>query len=51
MTIVKRISENQNIQMDYGDGSSFKVKVYADNGNPVGAGEIVTFNVMVKHIQ
>ncbi|MBQ7928727.1 MAG: hypothetical protein IJ287_08325 [Methanobrevibacter sp.] len=43
MTIVERIVENKNIQMDYNDGSCYKVKVYADNGNPVCAGEVVTF--------
>ncbi len=48
MTIVKRITENANILMDYGDAASYSVKVHADNGNPVGAGELVTFKVNGK---
>ena len=43
--IVKRIVNNKNLVMYYDDGSSFKVRVYGDNGKIAGAGEIVTFVV------
>ena len=45
MTIVDRISQNKNINMDYNDGSRFRVRVYGDNGHAVGAGEVVSFKV------
>ena len=45
MKIVKRITENKNIKMDYTDGSKFRVLIYADNGKVAGAGEIVTFKI------
>lgn len=48
MTIVDRISENKNINMDYNEGSSFRVRVYGDNGHAVGAGEVVSFKVEGK---
>ena len=31
--------------MDFADGSSYKVKVIGDDGNPVGAGEFVAIKV------
>ena len=49
--IVNRICENKNLVMDYADGSVFKVRVYGDNGSPVGTGEIVTFTVNGKTYQ
>lgn len=51
MTIVKRITENKNIQMDYGGASIYAVKVYADNGNPVGAGENVVISIDGKKVK
>jgi hypothetical protein len=51
MTIVPRIAENKDINMDYADGSSFKVRVYGDNACVVGAGEKVTFKVDGKTYQ
>ena len=45
MTIVARIAENTDIQMDYSFKSTFKVRVYGDNGAVVGAGEKVTFTL------
>jgi len=43
VVIVKRITNNKNLVMDYRDGSKFKVRVVGDDGNVVGAGEIVKF--------
>ena len=45
LSIVKRITDNQNINCYYGSGSVYKVRVYDDNGNPVGSGQTVKFNV------
>ena len=45
VTIVKRILENKDVTMDFADGSSYKVKVIGDDGNPVGAGEFVAIKV------
>ena len=44
-SIVKRISENKDIVMDYMDGSVYSVRVLGDNANVVGAGETVKFKV------
>ena len=43
--VVSRFSENSNINMYYGDGSNFKVRVYDDNGNPTGANQIVSITL------
>ena len=43
--VVSRFSENSNVNMYYGDASSFKVRVYGNDGNPVGANQIVTINL------
>ena len=43
--VVSRFSGNSNVNMYYADGSSFKVLVYDDNGNPAGANEIVTITL------
>ena len=43
--VVPRFSNNSNVNMYYADGSSFKVRVYGDNGNPVGANKIVTIKL------
>jgi len=41
LTIVSRITENANIKVDYTFTSTYKVRVFADNGQAVGAGEKV----------
>lgn len=43
--VVSRFSNNSNVNMYYADGSSFKVRVYGDDGNPVGANKIVTIKL------
>ena len=45
MNIVDRISQNRNVNMDYGDNALFKVRVHGDNADVVGAGEQVSFKV------
>lgn len=46
--IVKRITGNSNIKMYYGAGKKFKVRLFDDDGNPVGAGETVKIVVNKK---
>lgn len=48
LNIVKRITENSNINMYFGAGNSYKVRVFDDDGNSVGAGEIVKIAVNKK---
>jgi len=43
--IIKRITENRDLTMDYLDGSEFKVKVWGDDGNVAPAGEIIDISV------
>ena len=43
--VVSRFSGNSNVNMYYGDASSFKVRVYGNDGNPVGANQIVTIKL------
>ena len=43
--VVSRFGGNSNVNMYYGDSSSFKVCVYGDDGNPVGANEIVVMKL------
>ena len=45
MTIVDRITENKNINLDYSFKKAFRVKVFGDDGNAVGQGENVVFKV------
>ena len=45
VTVVSRFSENSNVNMYYADGSSFKVRIYGDDGNPVGANKIVVMKL------
>ena len=45
ITVVSRFSGNSNVNMYYSDGSSFKVRVYGSDGNPVGANNIVTIKL------
>ena len=47
-TIVKRITGNANINMYYGAGKSYTVRVFDDNGSVVGAGENVSFTINGK---
>ena len=46
--IVKRITGNANVNMYYGAGKSYKVRVYSDDGKAAGAGEKVTFKINGK---
>ena len=46
--IVKRLQMNKDIKMDYYDGTSYSVKAFDDNGNPVGAGAKVKITVSGK---
>lgn len=48
ITIVKRITGNTNVQVDYTYSKDYAVRVYGDNGNVVGAGEVVTFKINGK---
>lgn len=43
--VVSRFRGNSNVNMYYADGSSFKVRLYGDDGNPVGANEIVAMTL------
>ena len=43
-----KIMENKNVVKYFGGSQSYKVRAYDDNGNPVGAGKIVIFNVNGK---
>lgn len=49
LDIVKRITENTNLNMYFGSGKSYKVRIYGDDGNPAGAGENVTFKINGKN--
>jgi|GEM_PF-1941219 len=44
-TIVKRITDNYNLKMNYLDGSYFKVRIVGDDGNYVGEGQVVKFKI------
>lgn len=46
--IFNKIMENKDITAYYGTTQSYKVRVYDDNGNPVGAGKVITFKVNGK---
>ena len=45
ITVISRIVENKDITKYYRNGTQYTVKVLGDDGNPVGAGENVTFNI------
>ncbi len=45
VTVISRIAENRNIIKYYKNDTQFTVKLIGDDGNPVGAGETVTFNI------
>lgn len=42
------LTGNKNIKMYYDDGSTYKVRVFDDNGNPVKSGQKVTFAIGKK---
>ena len=48
VVILKRITNNKNLVMDYRDGSKFKVRLIGNDGKVVGAGEIVKFTLKGK---
>ncbi|MBE6508001.1 MAG: hypothetical protein E7Z77_01165 [Methanobrevibacter sp.] len=48
INVVSRFSENSDVNMRQGDGSSFKVLVHGDDGNPVGADETVSIRLNGK---
>ncbi len=50
LTIVSRISDNKNVNMDYSYSAKYKVRLFADNGNPVGAGEIAIIKIDGKKV-
>ena len=45
ITIISRLIENSDITKYYKNATQYTVKVIGDDGNPVGAGETVTFNI------
>ena len=45
ITIISRLVENSDITKYYRNATQYTVKVIGDDGNPVGAGETVTFNI------
>ena len=49
INIVSRFSNVNNIVMDYYDGTAFKVRIFDDNGNPLGKGKKVTFKIKNKN--
>lgn len=50
LTVLKRITQNKNLAMDYKDGSKFKFCVIGDDGKAVGAGVIVKVTINGKKI-
>ena len=45
ITVIPKIIENYDITKYYRNGTQYTVKIIGDDGNPVGAGENVTFNI------
>ncbi len=45
ITVIPRIIENKNITKYYRNTTQYTVKVIGDEGNPVGAGVNITFNI------
>ena len=45
ITVIARIVENNDLTKYYRNGSQYTVKIIGDDGNPVGAGEKVKFNI------
>ena len=48
LKIVGRITGNKNVKIYFADGTKYKVRIVGDDGNYVGAGEIVKMNVAGK---
>lgn len=48
MIIVDRITENVNVNVDYSYSASYKLRVFSDNANAAGSGEIVTIKINGK---
>ena len=45
VTVISRIQENRDITKYYKNATQYTVKLIGNDGNPVGAGETVTFNI------
>ena len=45
ITVLSRITENHDLEKYYKNDSQYVVRIIGDDGNPVGAGESVTFNI------
>ena len=45
ITVLSRISENTDLVKYYRNDSQYSVRILGDDANPVGAGEVVTFNI------
>ena len=45
ITVLPRIVDNHDITKFYKNDTQYTVKLIGDDGNPVGAGEVVTFNI------
>ena len=45
ITVLPRITNNSDLVKYYKNGSQYVVQLVDDEGNPVGAGEVVTFNI------
>jgi hypothetical protein len=48
VTVIPRIINNQDLIMYFGYGKTYSVRIYGDDGNPVGADEIVNIKVNGK---
>ncbi len=49
LKVVSRLMENKNVNMYFGAGSYYTVRVYGDDGKPVGAGQIVKMTINGKN--
>ena len=45
INVVSRFSDNKDIKMYYFDGTKYSVKVYGDNGKPVGKNKVVVIKI------
>ena len=45
LTVVARITGNKNVNVDYSYKATYKVRIFADNGKAVGAGETVVISI------
>ena len=51
MVITDRITENGDVTVDYSYSANYKLKVFADNGNVAGAGEMVIIKINGKTVK